>query len=186
MRDNFKYLCQKYSSKTQPWLTKNRFSFLYHNYSGKDIITEMIQGGERSDCVAGIFSCYKTLCGFVLPQKNKNPQKATLLIGSPTSSSFGSCLAMLSSKETVGFLAVSRMSCTSLSPRSSRPLARIPTLITPFSIRAELSVLPRKIKMKTSRAEIRAQRTQGGFTLLLHAGEESKMETLPEFLLLLA
>lgn len=118
-------------------------------------------------------------------KKNKNPQKATLLIGSPTSSSFGSCLAMLSSKETVGFLAVSRMSCTSLSPRSSRPLARIPTLITPFSIRAELSVLSRKIKMKTSKAEITAQRTQGGeFTLRLHCGEESKMETLPEFLLL--
>lgn len=93
-------------------------------------------------------------------KKKKKSSKATLLIGFPTSSSFGSCLAMLLSKETVGFFAVSRMSCTFLSPRSSRPLARIPTLITPFSIRAELSVLPRKIKIKTSRAEITAQFTR--------------------------
>lgn len=115
-------------------------------------------------------------------KKNKNPQKATLLIGSPTSSSFGSCLAMLSSKETVGFLAVSRMSCTSLSPRSSRPLARIPTLITPFSIRAELSVLSRKIKMKTSRAEITAQRTQGGGLLCVYtAGKNQKWRHCQNF-----
>lgn len=60
-----------------------------------------------------------------------------------TSSSLGSCLAMLFSKEMVGFLAVSRMSSTFLSPRSSRPLARMPTLITPFSSRAEFSVLSR-------------------------------------------
>lgn len=93
--------------------------------------------------------------------KKKKSSKATLLIGIPTSSSFGSSLAMLLSKETVGFFAVSRMSCTFLSPRSSRPLARIPTLITPFSIRAELSALPRKIKTKTSRTERTAQLMQG-------------------------
>lgn len=58
-----------------------------------------------------------------------------------TSSSLGSCLAMFFSKETVGFLAVSRMSWTFRSPRSSRPLARIPTLITPFSSRAGFSFL---------------------------------------------
>lgn len=138
------------------------------------MIRQMIQGG-RSDCVDGIFSCYKTMCGFVLPQKKKKekPSKVRLLIGFPTSSSFGSCLAMLSSKETVGFLAVSRMSCTFLSPRSSRPLARIPTLITPFSIRAELSVLSRKIEIKTSRNNSSAYAR--GFTLLLHCGEESNM-----------
>lgn len=117
-------------------------------------------------------------------KQKKNPQKATLLIGSPTSSSFGSCSAMLSSKATVGFLAVSRMSCTSRSPRSSRPLARIPTLITPFSIRAELSVLPRKIRMKTSRAEITAQRTRwggGGLLCVYTVGKNQKWRHCQNF-----
>lgn len=58
-----------------------------------------------------------------------------------TVSSFGSCFVMFFSNEMVGFLAVSRMSSTFLSPRSSRPLARIPTLITPFSSRAAFLAL---------------------------------------------
>lgn len=69
-----------------------------------------------------------------------------------TSSSLGSCLAIFFSKEMVGFFAVSRMSWTFLSPRSSRPLARMPTLITPFSSRAGFSLLLRKFMVNTQSA----------------------------------
>lgn len=78
-----------------------------------------------------------------------------------TDSSLGSCFTMFFNREMVGFLAVRRMSSTILSPRSSRPLARIPTLITPFSSRDELSVLletrekKRKKKIKDKRFTIK-------------------------------
>lgn len=72
-----------------------------------------------------------------------------------TDSSFGSCLAMLFSNDTVGFLAVSSMSSTFLSPRSSKPLARIPTLITPFNSRARFSALTRKTAHKGSRLNLK-------------------------------
>lgn len=78
-----------------------------------------------------------------------------------TDSSLGSCFTMFFNREMVGFLAVRRMSSTILSPRSSRPLARIPTLITPFSSRDELSGLletrekKRKKKIKDKRFTIK-------------------------------
>lgn len=72
-----------------------------------------------------------------------------------TNSSFGSCLAMLFSNDTVGFLAVSSMSSTFLSPRSSKPLARIPTLITPFNSRAGFSALTRTTAHKGSRLNLK-------------------------------
>lgn len=51
-----------------------------------------------------------------------------------TDSSRGSSCLILCSRECVGFLEQSRVSCTLWSPRSTRPLARMPTRTTPLSV----------------------------------------------------
>lgn len=64
--------------------------------------------------------------------------------GSLTASCLGSCSATVLKRETVGFLAASRMSWTLRSPRRRRPLARIPTRMTPLRTRAWDSDLPER------------------------------------------
>lgn len=103
----------------------------------------------------------KIKCQNVIVLNSRFPTNLSSLLQCPkitalrflTSSSLGSCLAIFFSKEMVGFFAVSRMSWTFLSPRSSRPLARMPTLITPFSSRAGFSLLSRKFMVNTRGAD---------------------------------
>lgn len=76
------------------------------------------------------------MCAYVSPYVDTTPVEKAL-----TANWLGNCSATIFKSEQVGFLAARRMSWTFLSPCSSRPLAKIPTRITPFSIRAWGSAL---------------------------------------------